>query len=74
MTAYEEIGGHLVPVWLAEFHDRTAFYYRTYPGPSYEERRLQLAQKRAESKSDAQRRTMERRPDHPSNTSRRAPE
>ncbi len=32
---YEKIGGHLVPVWLAEYHDRIAFYYRSYPGPSY---------------------------------------
>ncbi len=69
MTAYEEIGGQLVPVWLAEFHDRMAWLHRCYPPPSYEERRLQLAQKRAaECKTDAQRRIEERRPDHPCNT------
>ena len=64
---YEEIDGHLVPVLLAEWHDRMAWLTRAYPPPSYEERRLQLAQKRAAGcKTDAQRRIMERRPDHPS--------
>ncbi len=57
MTAYEEIDGHLVAVLLAEFHDRMAWLYRAYPPPSYEERCLQLAQKRAAAcKTDAQRR------------------
>ncbi len=69
MTAYEEVDGHLVPVFLAEYADRMAFHYRTYPGPSYEERCLQLAQKRAaECKTDAQRWIEQRRPNHPCNT------
>jgi len=61
---YEEIGGHLVPVWLAEFQDHLAYYYRCYPPPSYEERRHQLAQKRAaEVQTDAQRQIAKRNTD-----------
>ncbi len=69
MTLYEEIDGQLVPVWLAEYADRMALYYRYYPGPGYEERRREAAERRAsECKTDAQRRITERSPDYPSNT------
>ena len=68
MTAYENISGHLVPEPVARTLDVIAWLHRCYPPPSFEERCLQLAQKRAaECKTDAQRWVSERRPDHPSN-------
>ena len=64
---YELIDGHVIAEPVARALDLIAWHSRAYPPPSYEERRLQLAQKRAaECKTDAQRRITERRPDHPS--------
>ncbi len=61
---YELIGGHIIPEPVARALDVIAWHSRAYPGPSYEERCLQLARKRAaECKTDAQRRITDRNTD-----------
>jgi len=63
MTSYELHGDRVITEPVARTLDAIAWHHRSYPLPSYEERRHQLAQKRAEVQTAAQRQIAKRNTD-----------